>query len=76
MAAHDLFFVPQRACAIHQRANAWRALPIDYLRSYGLVRQKTTSETVNMKMNIAMAIHDFFLGFFFCLNNNSIGFMI
>ena len=29
----------------------------------------TDSETVKIEMNIVMAIRDFFLGFFFCLNN-------
>ena len=68
------------ACAIHQRGNARsaRALPIDFVHASEnwFAMPITGSKTVKIEMNIFMAIRDFFLGFFFCLNNNNIYFMI
>ena len=68
------------ASAIDQRGNARcaRALPIDFVHAAEnwFAMPITDSETVKIEMNIVMAIRDFCLGFFFCLNNNNICFMI
>ena len=68
------------ASAIDQRGNAQcvRALPIDFVHAVEnwLAMSITASETVKIEMNIVMAIRDFVPGFFFCLNNNNICFMI
>ena len=68
------------ACAIHQRGNARRAqvLPIDFVHASEnwFAMPITGSKTVKIETNIVMAIRDFFPGFFFCLNNNNIYFMI